>query len=104
MAPSAREAPRTQRDRLTFLFGPGTRIVEQRYSKLFAARLAVLEVPRGADIRRCLVSITYDGLVTQQSAMSLARPDSLVFDYEKAMALAFLAVPRLRTALLLGLG
>ena len=73
-------------------------------AKSFGGRLAVLDVPRGGDIRRCLVSIAGDGLVTQQSAMSLSRPEKLVFDYEKVMALAIAAVPRPRTVLLLGLG
>jgi spermidine synthase len=94
----------TERDCFTFLFGPGTTIVEQRYAKTFGARLAVLDVPRGSDVRRCLVSVADDGLVTQQSAMSLARPEKLVFDYEKVMALAVTAVRNPRTALLLGLG
>jgi spermidine synthase len=94
----------TERDCFTFLFGDGTTIVEQRYAKTFGARLAVLDVPRGGDVRRCLVSVASDGLVTQQSAMSLARPEKLVFDYEKVMALAVVAVPRPKTVLLLGLG
>jgi spermidine synthase len=94
----------SERDAFAFLFGPGTTIVEQRYAKTFSARLAVLDVPRGADIRRCLVSIARDGLLTQQSVMSLARPEKLVFDYEKVMALAVVAVRRPQTALLLGLG
>jgi spermidine synthase len=110
MNPSARKvsAPRSesvrQRDRLTFLFGEGTTIVEERYAKSFGARLAVLDVPRGNDVRRCLVTITAHGLVTQQSAMSLVRPEKLVFDYEKVMALAAAAVAQPRRALLLGLG
>jgi spermidine synthase len=94
----------TERQSLIFLFGEGTKIVEQRYAKSFGGRLAVLDVPRGGDVRRCLVSIGEDGLVIQQSAMSLSRPERLVFDYEKVMALAFAAVPKPKTALLLGLG
>ena len=94
----------SERDAFAFLFGPGTTIVEQLYAKTFGGRLAVLDVPRGADIRRCLVSIARDGLLTQQSAMSLARPERLIFDYEKVMALAVVAVRRPQTALLLGLG
>ncbi len=100
----ARQFVGTERQSLIFLFGEGTKIVEQRYAKSFGGRLAVLDVPRGGDVRRCLVSIGEDGLVIQQSAMSLSRPDKLVFDYEKVMALAFAAVPKPRTALLLGLG
>jgi spermidine synthase len=99
-----REFVGSESDSLIFLFGDGTTIVEQRYAKSFGGRLAVLDVPRGGDVRRCLVSIGEDGLVIQQSAMSLSRPETLVFDYEKVMALAFAAVPRPRNALLLGLG
>jgi spermidine synthase len=94
----------SERDCFAFLFGAGTTIVEQLYAKTFGARLAVLDVPRGSDIRRCLVSIADDGLVTQQSAMSLARPEKLVFDYEKVMALAVASLRAPRTVLLLGLG
>ena len=100
----SREFVGTDRQSLIFLFGDGTKIVEQRYAKSFGGRLAVLDVPRGGDIRRCLVSIGEDGLVIQHSAMSLSYPDRLVFDYEKVMALAFAAVAKPRSALLLGLG
>lgn len=94
----------TERDCFGFLFGEGTTIVEQSYAKTFGGRVVVLDVPRGSDIRRCLVSVADDGLVTQQSAMSLSRPEKLVFDYEKVMAVAVAAAPKPRTALLLGLG
>jgi len=106
-APEPRSAPAfagSERDCFAFLFGSGTTIVEQRYAKTFGGRLAVLDVPRGSDVRRCLVSVGPDGLVTQQSAMSLARPEKLVFDYEKVMALAIAGLRRPRAVLLLGLG
>ena len=109
-SPSPNRRPRapvfegTERDCFAFLFGAATTIVEQRYAKTFGARLAVLDVPRGGDVRRCLVSVADDGLVTQQSAMSLARPEKLVYDYEKTMALTVAAGPAPRSALLLGLG
>jgi len=61
-------------------------------------------MPRGTDIRRTLASLNENGVVTQQSAMSLMRPEQLIFAYERAMALAGAVVPQLRTALLLGLG
>jgi spermidine synthase len=94
----------SERDCFTFLFGAGTTILEQRYAKSFGGRLAVLDVPRGSDVRRCLVSVGPDGLITQHSAMSLARPEKLVYDYEKVMALAVAGLRRPRAVLQLGLG
>src|SRR5258708_1547571 len=92
------------RDRFAFFFGEDSEIVEQRYAATFGARVAVIDMPRGTDIRRTLASLNENGVVTQQSAMSLMRPDQLIFAYERAMALAGAVVPHLRTALLLGLG
>ncbi|MBV9523860.1 MAG: hypothetical protein JO010_13760 [Alphaproteobacteria bacterium] len=96
--------PSTTRERIAFAFGADARIVEQAYAAAFGARLAVVDVPYGAQIRRCLVSLPQGGLVTQQSAMDLLRPERLVFAYEQAMALAVAIVPRPCAALLLGLG
>jgi len=103
-ASPAASAPTTSREPIRFAFGPGARIVEEAYATAFGARLAVVDVPRGGDIRRCLVSLPQNGLLTQQSAMSLLRPERLVFAYEQAMALAVAVVPQPRSALLLGLG
>lgn len=92
------------RDHFAFFFGPDAEIVEERYAATFGARLAVIDVPRGADIRRYLASLNANGLVTQQSAMSLMRPERLIFAYERVMAVAVAVVPHPRSALLLGLG
>jgi spermidine synthase len=51
-----------------------------------------------------MVSVNHDGQLTQQSAMSLLRPEKLIYDYERLMTLAFAAAPEPRSALLLGLG
>lgn len=92
------------RDHFTFFFGADSEIIEERYAATFGARLAVIDVPRGSDVRRYLASLGGNGLVTQQSAMSLMRPERLIFAYERVMALAVAIAPQPRTALLLGLG
>jgi predicted O-methyltransferase YrrM len=93
-----------QRDHFAFFFGVASEIVEERYAATFGARLAVIDVPRGADIRRYLASLSENGVVTQQSAMSLMHPERLIFAYERVMALAVAVAPQPRAALLLGLG
>jgi spermidine synthase len=106
-APAADRAPRrpaTAGERILFAFGPEARIVEQCHAAAFGARVAVVDAPSGGSLRRCLVSLPQDGLLTQQSAMNLAHPERLVFAYEQAMALAVALPPRPRRALLLGLG
>lgn len=93
-----------RRDHFTFFFGADSEIIEERYAATFGARLAVIDVPRGGDVRRYLASLSENGLVTQQSAMSLMHPEKLIFAYERVMALAVAIVPEPRTVLLLGLG
>ncbi len=93
-----------QRDQFAFFFGEDSEILEERYAANFGARLAVIDVPRGADIRRYLASLSENGLVTQQSAMSLMHPERLIFAYERVMALAVAVAAQPRAALLLGLG
>ena len=54
------------------------------------SELVVLDAPYRSDYLRYLCSIGRDGeTVSQQSAMSLLRPDKLVFHYERLMALSF---------------
>ena len=91
-------------DEFAFFFGADSEILEERYAAAFGARLAVIDVPRGTDIRRYLASFSDNGLVTQQSAMSLMHPERLIFAYERVMALAVAVAPKPRSALLLGLG
>jgi spermidine synthase len=105
MAKPARSiATRRPRDRFHFFFGPDSKVLEQRHSEIFGGRLAVVDQPRGSDIRRCLASLSDTGLILQQSAMSMARPERLVFAYEHAMALAVAVTPLPRAILQLGLG
>src|SRR5258708_10554907 len=91
-------------DQFAFFFGADSEILEERYAATFGARLAVIDVPRGTDVRRYLASLSDNGLVTQQSAMSLMHPERLIFAYERVMALAVAVAPKPRSALLLGLG
>ncbi|MDB5408966.1 MAG: hypothetical protein JWL84_3878 [Rhodospirillales bacterium] len=102
--PKLRARRAGSRDRFAFFFGTDSTTLEQRYAETFGARLAVVDIPHGGDIRRCLASLTESGMVLQQSAMSLMRPQRLVFPYEQAMALAVAVRPHPRTALQLGLG
>jgi spermidine synthase len=103
-AAATRKGAKWVRDSIAFLFGEEARIVAERYAVEFDARLLVVDAPRGVEPRRILVSINEDAQLTQQSAMSLLRPDKLVFDYERLMALALAVVREPRTALQLGLG
>jgi spermidine synthase len=99
-----RSLPKWLRDSIAFLFGHDARIVAERYAIEFDARLLVIDTPHGQEIRRILVSVNEGGQLTQQSAMSLLRPEKLVFEYERLMGLAFAAVKEPRNALQLGLG
>jgi hypothetical protein len=103
-SPKLRARRAGSRDRFSFFFGADSTTVEQRYAETFGSRLAVVDIPRGGDVRRCLASLAENGMVLQQSAMSLMRPERLVFPYERAMALAVAVRPEPRTALQLGLG
>jgi spermidine synthase len=99
-----RSRPKWLRDSIAFLFGHEAQVVAERYAVDFDARLLVIDAPHGHEIRRILVSLNEDGQLTQQSAMSLLRPEKLVFEYERLMGLAFAAVREPRSALQLGLG
>src|SRR5260370_10251112 len=91
-------------DQFAFFFGADSEILEERCAATLGARLAVIDVPRGTDVRRYLASLSDNGLVTQQSAMSLMHPERLIFAYERVMALDVAVAPKPRSALLLGLG
>src|SRR5690348_15401887 len=100
----AKRRDKAERDPIGYLFGPDHEIREERFGAAFGGRLAVVDAPCGSGVRRTLAAVSAEGVVTQQSAMDLLRPERLVFAYERAMALAF-ALPREpRSALLLGLG
>jgi spermidine synthase len=99
-----RPSAKRLRERIGFYFGSDAEIVEECWAASFNGRLAVVDVPRGTDLERSLVSLNADATVTRQSTMSLARPDRLVFSYERLMSIAFALVKRPRKALLLGLG
>ncbi len=93
-------------------FGDEYELVEARRARRFGGELVVLDAPYRSDYLRYLCSVGRDGAtVSQQSVMSLLRPEKLVFHYERLMALSFALVPAAPTApppprsvLLLGLG
>jgi spermidine synthase len=85
-------------------FGEDAQLREARLPNGFQGALLVIDSEMGGELVRYLASLSETGHLTQQSAMSLARPDRLVFHYERLMALAFVLTPRPDRALLLGLG
>lgn len=64
----------------------------------------VVDTRMGSDFVRILGSLGAGDRVTQHSAMSLTRPERLIYHYERLMALAFAFVGNPRSALLVGLG
>ena len=66
--------------------------------------LFVVDTRMGSDFVRVLASYGAGERVTQQSAMSLTRPERLIYHYERLMALAFAFASQARSALLIGLG
>src|SRR5690349_10442311 len=82
-------------------------LVEVCRAPRFGGDIVVLDAPYRSDYLRYLCSVGRDGTtVSQQSAMSLLRPEKLIFHYERLMAMSFAltAADRPRSALLLGLG
>jgi spermidine synthase len=66
--------------------------------------LFVVDTRMGGDFVRILASLGAADRVTQQSAMSLTRPERLIYRYERLMAMAFALAPHTKRALLIGLG
>jgi predicted O-methyltransferase YrrM len=75
-----------------------------RHAPRFGGHVFVVDTVWRADLLRILGSVTPGGLTQQQSAMSLTRPERLVFQYERLMSLALGLAAAPRRALLLGLG
>src|SRR5689334_13240643 len=86
-------------------FGEDAQMRELLAPADFNGLLFVVDAEWGGELVRFLASIS-EGTqeLTQQSAMSLARPERLIFHYERLMSLAFVLAQRPRSALLLGLG
>jgi spermidine synthase len=86
-------------------FGEDAQVRELLQPEQFNGALFVIDAEWGGELVRFLASVSEaEQELTQQSAMSLARPERLVFHYERLMSLAFVLAPRPRTALLLGVG
>jgi spermidine synthase len=85
-------------------FGEDAQLRETLLPNGFHGALLVIDSETGGELVRYLASLSEAGHLTQQSAMSLARPERLIFHYERLMSLAFLLTPRPERALLLGIG
>jgi predicted O-methyltransferase YrrM len=86
-------------------FGEDAQIRELLAPEDFNGALFVVDAEWGGELVRFLASVSAEGQeLTQQSAMSLARPERLIFHSERLMSLAFVFAHRARSALLLGLG
>ena len=85
-------------------FGDDAKLLDVRHAPLLAGRLFVVDTLQGGEIVRVLASWGDNDRVTQQSAMSVARPDRLIFHYERMMAMSFAFHRGPRSALLFGLG
>jgi spermidine synthase len=85
-------------------FGEDAQMRELLAPDDFNGALFVVDAEWGGELVRFLASVSEEQQLTQQSAMSLARPERLVFHYERLMSLAFALAGAPRSALLLGLG
>jgi spermidine synthase len=86
-------------------FGEDSQMREILAPDDFNGALFVVDAEWGGELVRFLASVSAERQeLTQQSAMSLARPERLVFHYERLMSLAFVLARQKRSALLLGLG
>ena len=92
------------RERIKQHCGGAANILTLRKAPGFGARLFVADHLRGKRLVRMLGAIDRSGMVMEQSAMDLLRPERLVYGYERLMLAAFAMVAEPRTALLLGLG
>ena len=95
---------RVPRKLIAEYFGEDAEVRESRLPNGFHGALLVIDSETGGELVRYLASISETGHLTQQSAMSLARPERLIFHYERLMALAFVLTSRPERALLLGVG
>ena len=92
------------RERIIDQYGEGCRIRQVRQVQRFRSSLFVADVTQGARLIRMLGAIGQDGVLTEQSAMDLLRPERLVFLYERLMLVALALVERPAAILQLGLG
>lgn len=96
---------RVPRHLITAFFGEDAQMRELLVPADFNGALFVVDAEWGGELVRFLASVSAaEQELTQQSAMSLARPERLIFHYERLMSLAFVLARRPRSALLLGLG
>ncbi len=98
-------APARLRARIQHYYGGDCRILAVRRAWREGAFLFVIDAMQRGHLVRMLGTIGRGGgSVMEQSAMDLARPERLVFSYERAMLVSLALVAAPRKALLLGLG
>ena len=98
-------APAGLRARIQRYYGGDCRILAVRPAWREGAFLFVIDAVQRGNLVRTLGTIGRGGgSVMEQSAMDMARPERLVFGYERAMFVSLALVAAPRSALLLGLG
>jgi spermidine synthase len=95
---------RVPRRLIAEFFGADAQVREFLAPENFNGALFVIDADWGGELVRFLASVSAKQDLTQQSAMSLARPERLIFHYERLMSLAFTLAGNPKSALLLGLG
>ena len=105
MSPDGGVSPQALRARIHRYYGGDCRIRAVRSTARPGAFLFVLDaVQRGRLVRTLGTIGRGGGSVMEHSALDLARPERLVFNYEREMLVALAVVARPTSALLLGLG
>jgi predicted O-methyltransferase YrrM len=105
MSPDGSAAPEALRARIQRYYGGDCRILAVRRAGRPGAYLFVIDALQRQRLIRTLGTIGRGGgSVMEHSALDLARPERLVFNYEREMLVSLALVPEPRAALLLGLG
>jgi predicted O-methyltransferase YrrM len=105
MLTDASAAPEALRARIQRYYGGDCRILAVRRAGRPGAFLFVIDAMHRSRLIRTLGTIGRGGgSVMEHSALDLARPERLVFNYEREMLLSLALVPEPGAVLLLGLG
>jgi hypothetical protein len=103
-AKGARAFEERIRSQVALYFDEDWDLVHWRYAPDFGAHLVVVDALFQNDFRRVLAALAPDGLLWQQSSMSLRKPEKLVYFYERLMSFALALAGEKRSVLALGLG
>lgn len=105
MSPDGSAAPEALRARIQRYYGGDCRILAVRRAGRPGAFLFVIDAMQRSRLVRTLGTIGRGGgSVMEHSALDLARPERLVFNYEREMLVSLALVPEPKAVLLLGLG